>query len=216
MPVEQLKGEHLGPATDLYATGLVLYEMLVGRPAFVGETAVDTALAVMQGGSVTVPAGALVAGALRAIIAKACSRHAEDRYQSARAFLEALNALDVAFLDVDAADKEHFTAGSPDALRREPPARVAKAPPIAGEDREDLVPTQAISTDDLLAAKPPLRGLSQQRRSASTESIAISSITGPSSPTSDPPGRSTRAPPLLVLLDVAILVVALIILLRVL
>jgi len=163
MPIEQLRGEHLGPATDLYAVGLVLYEMLVGAPAFQGDTAVDTAVAVMQGGPVEVPADAPVPEPLRKLIGKACARHQEDRFQSARAFLEALNELDPALLDVDRADLERFAA---DASKRPTPAKKRpttaelriQAEPIApGKDFEDAIATQAISTDALLAAAPPRR-----------------------------------------------------------
>jgi hypothetical protein len=39
MAPEQTRGEPATPACDVYALGLVLYEMVVGRPAFVGSVA---------------------------------------------------------------------------------------------------------------------------------------------------------------------------------
>jgi serine/threonine protein kinase len=42
---EQVKGERATPRSDIYATGVVLYEMLAGRPPFEHDSAVGLALA---------------------------------------------------------------------------------------------------------------------------------------------------------------------------
>jgi len=48
MAPEQLEGGDLGPETDIYALGLVMYEMLTGSRAFEGDTAFQVAVKRLQ------------------------------------------------------------------------------------------------------------------------------------------------------------------------
>lgn len=81
---EQARGEKLGPSSDLYSLGVVMFEMLAGRPPFVGPTAVSIA---MQHASTYPPAlrqfNANVPPQLEQIIGKALEKEPEDRFLSA-------------------------------------------------------------------------------------------------------------------------------------
>jgi serine/threonine protein kinase len=88
---EQVQGQPTDARTDVYALGLVLYEMLAGRPAYQGDSEMATALARLTGppapiGSIrpAVPAG------LAAVLDHALQPDPAHRIPSAAAFGELL------------------------------------------------------------------------------------------------------------------------------
>lgn len=81
---EQAKGENVTAASDLYSVGVVLYEMLTGKPPFDGETPV--AVAMQHIGGTPTPISELnpaVPPALERVVEKAMEKRPEKRYQSA-------------------------------------------------------------------------------------------------------------------------------------
>lgn len=90
---EQAQGMDVGPESDLYSVGVILYECLTGRVPHDGESAVAVAMSQMQE---TPPAPSYynesVSPALDAVTMKALMREPVARYHSAEAFIEALDA----------------------------------------------------------------------------------------------------------------------------
>ena len=89
MSPEQLNGEPLDARSDLFSLGAVLYEAIVGRPAFPGRTPVEKITAILTKDPPPL-AEAGVDPELSAIVARALARDPDQRIRSATAFLNAL------------------------------------------------------------------------------------------------------------------------------
>ena len=81
---EQARGLSVGPPADLYAVGIVLYEMLSGRVPFEGEAAVTVAMRhVQEAPEALTDRNPLVPVALESVVMRALAKDPTQRYQSA-------------------------------------------------------------------------------------------------------------------------------------
>jgi predicted Ser/Thr protein kinase len=81
---EQADGGRIGPATDVYSTGIVLFEMLTGAVPFTGDSAVSVA---MKHVSEDVPSPSSLSPAvppeLDAVVGRATAKHPANRFPDA-------------------------------------------------------------------------------------------------------------------------------------
>jgi serine/threonine protein kinase/Flp pilus assembly protein TadD len=158
---EQASGEVVGPASDLYSLGVVLYEMVTGTPPFQGTTT-----AILTGHASTPPpaAASRVAGlpaAVDEILRRALAKSPADRFPSsaalALAFRAAMRAdIGAAIRETDVAapltDQPTLIEAPQTAGDASPaPAATPRAPQPAGTDPNDDRMAQLAEKLDVLS-----------------------------------------------------------------
>ncbi len=127
---EQARGETVDSRSDVYSTGCLLFELLTGRPPFVGDSPVAVAYQhVREQAPAPSSFDADLPAEVDAIVAKALAKRLEDRYQSAAAMKE---------------DVDRFLAGRP-----------VQAPPVVREPANAFVPPAQPMHDTTATAVVP-------------------------------------------------------------
>ena len=125
---EQARGETVDSRSDVYSSGCLLYELLTGRPPFVGDSPVAVAYQhVREPARPPSDHDTDLTPAVDAIVMKALAKRLEDRYQSAAAMRS---------------DIERYLAGRP----VQAPVAVASPP----------APPEPSTTDTSTSMRPPL------------------------------------------------------------
>jgi TolB-like protein len=94
MAPEQVLGEPVDARSDLFAAGSILFEMLAGRPAFMGRTIVDVLHATVHEQPPALTGGPVVAAVDR-VIRRALAKQPTERPASADAMAEELRSVPV-------------------------------------------------------------------------------------------------------------------------
>ncbi len=206
MSPEQARGDELDARCDVYALGIILYEMLTGKPPFTGPTPLNVLTehltSDIEPPSKRAPEGRVTRG-LEAVVMHALARDREGRYASASAMAAALMHARAAPNDVESLHPRAFatSAEGHDALARTLPAierhEATDAPPRTNEahdakDAADAKDDDRTPSDTLRAAIPELRV-----KPPSTSGVASAPVDGAAAEDSGeirgPDVRSARA-----------------------
>jgi serine/threonine-protein kinase len=143
---EQVDGRAVDGRVDVYALGVVLYEMLCGRPPFTGDTDMAVALKHITTNPLAprqVRAG--IPRAMEEVVLRAMAKAPEARYQTAAELQTALLSI-----DLGAGDPTGVVAAPPQPPRHDAAPRTDHTPPrgvppsFVQSERRWMVPTVAI------------------------------------------------------------------------
>jgi serine/threonine protein kinase/Tol biopolymer transport system component len=155
MSPEQARGVSVDERTDIWSLGVVLYEMVSGRPPFVGETPTDVVVAIVEREPPAISQYLAAAPAeLERIVRKALRKDTNERYQVVREMAIDLRSLR-RDLEIDSELDRSIAPAAPGA------ARTVSAEPVRAATGKDRV----IDTDELQASRLTFVAPPRTRRS---------------------------------------------------
>ncbi len=177
---EQVWGQKLDNRSDVYALGVVLYEMTTGQRPFIGRSMPELTQAIV-GGPLLSPRvlNEHVSSDLEAIVLTAMARDREKRYEDAGVMARDLRAL-LARSTTPASSQASgaLAISQRERMIMQPPKRPQmqrpnyQEPPqekAAGEQRAQATPTPSYSTLPMIITPQPLR--LEQQETIKTESV---------------------------------------------
>lgn len=133
---EQAKGKHLTSNADLYSLGIVMYEMIVGRVPFSGDSPISIALKhVNENVNFSKEDEVRIPKSVRTIICKLTEKEPIDRYQTAEDLIDDINYVEKNIDLPYVKDYDNFVTTDHD--RRDPSQFDGRIPTTYKEDDYD-------------------------------------------------------------------------------
>ncbi len=185
MSPEQVRGMPIDRRSDVFAVGVILYEMLTGEKLFVGESDFST-LEKVRNAEVPTPRqfNPNVPGGLEKVVLKSLAREPEDRYQWASDLQEDLMRFLLAGDAIYSA--KHLSAFCKEAFAEDLLREEEKMQRFASIERPDQIESSGI-----LAQPPP----PQPKRRMTAPTPAVSASNGAATTNGLPPRRSSQQLP---------------------
>jgi serine/threonine-protein kinase len=198
MSPEQVAGKRAEPRSDIFSLGVILYEMLTGKPAFTGE---DVTSVMYQILNVVPPAPSLVNPAVPAvldfIVAKALAKTAEERYPEAAELARDLRgcAKQVASAAPAPAPVPERSAALP---RLDTDATEALVRSLPGDRRADAATAAVVETAPTLGVSKAFNSLEATIKLAAQTGLEVEGLQGVTGELTTEPraalGLARRAP----------------------
>ena len=165
---EQAKGSHTDNRSDIYSLGVVMYEMMAGRPPYDGESPVAVAIQHINGGAAAPSAfNPNIPRGLEQIIMKAMALELPDRFASAGEMLK-----DMEEFRKNPAMEFHYKSVIDDATRPVPViTTVTNAPRTVAEKMEQQKngTVSPRTSDPVRTQKPPVTPPAQPKKKKPSE-----------------------------------------------
>lgn len=208
-PEQCLGNKPVGPWSDLYAVGVMLYEMLTGRPVFTefdeegNELSMASIMTLHVSGTVTKPSqfNPQIPEALDQVVLRALRKNPAERFRSAAEFAQSLAAaiphaeedgqrFSIASLEQEADDQTNPMEEAPTSLSHDSLSDSASSSEIMAEHSAGQTPPPDVATAPTVT---PTR-LSRQEQRVMKVAAQMSATTPPSTEEVQAPAETEPAP----------------------
>ncbi|MFY0525743.1 protein kinase domain-containing protein [Archangium gephyra] len=155
MAPEQACGQPVSPRTDLYAVGIILFEMLTGRLPFRGDSPMHVAIQQVQAQPPS--PDSLVEGLppeLNALVLRLLAKEPEERFASAEAVARELKTI-ARTLAVDMTQLSGFARTMPEPVSRPSPRQEAPVAPPRAARTPAPPPAETVEAPKVLTGSRP-------------------------------------------------------------